>query len=156
MTKSQKIRNRIRYWIKLLNLKKKFIIKEATKKEQKEYCFSGYLQKYKKHITICFNPNVITLKDISNNVDRVILHELGHVYSKQINSKKISIENEYNAEKWMLSILYKYNIKLYKKTILFMHTFLSKDELQSYIYAWKNPEHYQAFCKIYNIERVIL
>jgi len=139
LNKSQKIKNRIKYWIKILNLKQKFIIKEATKQQQKENIFSGYSQSNKDNELIIFNPKTITLRDISNHIDRVILHELGHI---------VCGESEYKAEKYMLSILYKYNMKLYEKLINFMQSFLSNEDM---IYCFQYPEHYKAFCRVYKI-----
>ena len=149
MTKSQKIRKRIRYWIKVLHLKQKFIIKEATKKEKKEGMFSAYTEKKRDKIIIGFNPNVITFKKINNHIDRVILHEIGHVITKQEKSGQVEVINEYNAEKYMLNILYKYDIRLYKKVVDYMNDFLSREDI---FYAIQYPQHYEAFCRVYNVE----
>jgi len=156
MTKSQKIRNRMRYWIKILNLKQIIILKEATKKEKKEGMFSGYTERKNNKIIIGFNPNIITLRNLSNHVDRVILHEIGHILTKQEpgmnpKEKKISVTKEYRAEKYMLHILYKYNMRLYKKVINYMKDFLSNEYS---MYCFQYPEHYHAFCKVYNIKRI--
>jgi len=158
MNKSLEIRNRIKYWIKTLKLKQKFILKEATKKEKKVAQFSAYTERYNNTMIIGFNPKIITLRNISNHIDRVILHEMGHIMTKQEagmnpKEKRISVINEYRAEKYMLSILYKYNRKLHSKIIDFMGEFLS-DEYS--MYCMQYPEHYKAFCKVYNIERMII
>jgi len=147
MNKFEKIKNKTKYWIKTLKLKQKFIIKEATKQQKKENIFSGYSEihfKYengfkKQYALLIFNPKTITLRDISNHIDRVILHELGHI---------VCGESEYKAEKYMLSILYKYNIRLYEKLINFMQSFLSNEDM---IYCFQYPEHYKAFCRVYNV-----
>jgi len=150
MTKTNIIRNRIRYWIKTLKINKKIVIKDATK-EKDSVDFSAYTENKKNCIVIGFNSKIITLKHLSNHIDRVVLHELGHIMTSQKNSKGIGILNEYKAEKYMLSTLYKYNIELYKKLVNYMQEFLS-DEYS--FYCCQYPEHYKAFCKVYNIERI--
>jgi len=133
MTKSHKIIDRMKYWKKKLNLKRKFRYVEDN-----SVGASAYVEVYKKHVLFGFNCKVITLKKISNHVDRVVLHEIGHI---------IRGGSEYKAEKYMLNMLYKYNKKLYNQITEYMKSFL----YDNYLFAWEYPLHYKEFCKVYNV-----